>query len=424
MMRGPCRSQGGIQLQQPKRQRKAYAFVIIAVLAIAGLGHVSLAQNSAKPKGSLEKVFPHSNKCKRCHFRSFEEWETSPLSKSIHSPAFRVALDEYLAFSKNTDKALCFRCHAPHINEFPDAADHFVEQVQSGDPIIDGVGCVQCHLIKEVDFTSHPPTPKYEPGKTLFGPYADFVTNLAHDSLGLEIYRKSALCLNCHQAVPSAAKLGKSNELLGAWETSKAAKSGKECQTCHMPEQIGESANGEPKRRVANHTFPGRIGKLRQEAAKLGIKSEVKGETSTVMVTVQSLVPHNLPTTHPAWASVILGLTIKGKNLRTVYREDRIYGREYTDAKGEKTVFDFKATKVVKNTVLKPEETRLETFTFPTPKDAPSMDVIVSLSYAPVTGPEKFVQKIKAASFRGSQDPVFQAIPIVKRSVNVPLKRR
>ena len=290
--------------------------------------------------------------------------------------------------------------------------------------MIDGVGCAQCHLIKEVDFTSHPPLPKYEPGKTLFGPYGDFVSNLAHESLELEIYRKSALCLNCHQTVPSAANLGKSNELLGAWETSKASKSGKECQTCHMPEQIGESANGEPKRRVANHTFPGRIGKLRQEAAKLGIKSVVKGDTSTVTVTVQSLVPHNLPTTHPGWASVILGLTIKGKNLRTVYQEDRIYGREYVDAKGQKTVFDFKATKVVKNTVLNPEETRIETFTFPTPKDAPSMDVIVSLRYAPVTGPKRFIQKIEAASFRGSQDPVFEAIPIVKRAVNVPLKRK
>ncbi len=113
------------------------------------------------------------------------------------------------------------------------------------------------------------------------------------------------------------ATLGKSNDLLGNWDQSKAVKSGKECQTCHMPEQVGESANGENKRKVANHTFPGRIGKLRQEAAKLDVLTKIEGDKTTVTVTVQSLVPHNLPTTHPGWASVVLDLDIKGKNLKT-----------------------------------------------------------------------------------------------------------
>ena len=400
------------------------AWAVVALLVLGGFGHFSLAQNSTKGKAPVEKVFPHSAKCKRCHFRAFEEWETSPLSRSIHSAAFRIALEEYLTFSGGKDDALCFRCHAPHINEYEELAGHFVKQVRSGDPLVEGVGCAQCHLIKEVDFTAHPPVPKYETGRTLFGPYADYVDNLAHGSMELEIYRKSALCLNCHQGVPTAGDLGKSNDLLGAWGTSKAVKSGEECQTCHMPEQIGESANGEPKRRVANHTFPGRVGRLRQEAATLDIRTVVKGETSHVTVMVKSLVPHNLPTTHPAWASVVLNLSIRGKNLRTVYQEDRVFGRVYADAKGQETIFDFKATKVVKDTVLRPKEARVETFTFPTPKDAPSMDVIASLTYAPVTGPEWFLQRIEAESPRGSRDPVFRAIPIVKESVNVPLKKR
>lgn len=382
-----------------------------------------MAQDGTKGKGLvLEKAFPSSNKCKRCHERVFEEWETSPLSKSIHSPAFRAAIDEYLAFSGGKDKALCFKCHAPHVNEFLDQAPVFVSQVQSGDPTFDGVGCAQCHLIKQVDRTSHPPVPKYELGKTLFGPYKDFVQNLAHQSAESELFRKSDLCLNCHLSVPSAANLGKTNDLLGNWDTSQAVKSGKACQTCHMPEQVGESANGENKRKVANHSFPGRIGKLRQEAAKLTIATDVKGEQTTVTVSVQSLVPHNLPTTHPGWARVVLDFAIKGKNLKTVFAEQRVYGRTYADAKGQKTVFDFAATKVVEDTVLKPEETRTETFTFPTPKDTRSFDVEAALSYAPVTGPPKFLQRIEAESAQGAQDPVFQAISIVKQTVNIPLK--
>ena len=398
-----------------------FSVTVMALIALGAAVHWGEAQD-AKPKvATLDKVFPTSNKCKRCHERAFEEWETSPLSKSIHSPVFRAALDEYVSFSGGKDKALCFKCHAPHVNLFPDQVQTFVTQTQSGDPAMDGVGCAQCHLIKQIDRTSNPPAPKYEPGKTLYGPYKDAVSNLAHQSMELDLFRKSDLCLNCHLAVPAAANLGKSNDLLGSWDTSQAVKSGKECQTCHMPEQVGESANGENKRKVANHTFPGRIGKLRQEAAKLEVATEVKGDQTKVTVTVQSLVPHNLPTTHPGWARVVLDLTVKGKNLKTVFTDQRSYGRTYGDAKGQKTVFDFAATKVLEDTVLKPEERRVETFTFPTPKDTRTFDVEAALNYAPVSGPPAFLQRIEAESSKGNQDPAFQPIPIFKKSVNVPV---
>ena len=406
---------------KPLRWSLGAAIGVVAAIMLFDGGPSGLAQD-AKSKGPMEKVFPASSKCKRCHERAFEEWETSPLSRSIHSPVFRAALDAYLTSGSNKDKVLCLRCHAPHVNEYPDQGPAFIAQIKSGEPAIDGVGCAQCHLIKRVDRSNIQPSPKYETGgKALFGPYKDFVQNLAHQSIELPLFRKSDLCLNCHLAVPNAANLGKSNDLLGGWETSQAVKSGKECQACHMPEQVGESANGENKRKVANHSFPGRIGKLRQEAAKLEIATTVKGDQTTVKVTVQSLVPHNLPTTHPGWARVVLDLAIQGKNLRTVYSEQRIYGRTYADARGRKTVFDFEAAKVLDNTVLKPEETRVETFTFPTPKDTKTFDVEAALSYAPVSGPPAFLQRIEAESSQGTQDPAFQSIPIIKQTVNVPV---
>ena len=152
---------------------------------------------------------------------------------------------------------MCFRCHAPHVREFADHVQLFVTQAQSGDPSLDGVACAQCHLIKQVDRTKQPPEPKYELGsKTLYGPYKDFVQNLAHQSMEPALFRKSDLCLNCHQSVPSAAELGKGNDLLGNWDQSKAVKSGKECQTCHMPEQVGESANGRRNEKWPTIRFP------------------------------------------------------------------------------------------------------------------------------------------------------------------------
>ena len=98
-------------------------------LSILAVGAYHVQQGSAqdvKPKMTIDKAFPHSSKCKRCHERVFEEWETSPLSRSIHTPTFRAALDQYVTVSGGKDKALCFRCHAPHVREFPDQADMFV----------------------------------------------------------------------------------------------------------------------------------------------------------------------------------------------------------------------------------------------------------------------------------------------------------
>lgn len=401
----------------------AAAVVIGLICVLGGRTPEALAQD-AKAQSLIEKAFPHSNKCKRCHERVFEEWETSPLSKSIHSPAFRASLDAYLSSPGGKDKALCFRCHAPHVREFSDQAQLFIDQARSGDPSLDGVACAQCHLIKQVDRAKHPPDPKYEIGsKTLYGPYKDFVQNLAHQSMELGLFQKSDLCLNCHQSIPSAANLGKANDLLGNWDQSQAVKSGKECQHCHMPEQVGESANGEKKRKVANHTFPGRLGKLRQEAAKLDVQTKVEGDRTTVTVKVQSLVPHHLPATHPAWATVVLDLDVKGKNLKTVFSDRRVYGRTYVNAQGQKTVFDFEAVKVLDDTVLKPEEIRVETFSFPTPKDTKTFDVEATLNYGAIAGPAPFLQRVEAESSQGSQDPVFQPIEIVKKIENVPVNK-
>jgi hypothetical protein len=422
----PLKQKGSIMVRDsiPVKIGIGAAIVVAAIFLSPWLDHGTFAEELAMSQSTIEQAFPTSSKCKRCHERVFEEWETSPLSRSIHSPAFRASLDAFLSSPAGKDKALCFRCHAPHVREFPDQVQLFIDQAKAGDPSLDGVACAQCHLIKQVDRTKQPPEPKYElESKTIYGPYKDAVQNRAHQSMELGLFQKSDLCLNCHQSVPSAANLGKANDLLGNWDQSKAVKSGKECQTCHMPEQIGESANGEKKRKTANHTFPGRIGKLRQEAAKVDVHTKVEGEKTTVTVNVQSLVPHNLPATHPAWATVVLDLDIKGKNLKTVFTDKRVYGRVYQDAKGQKTSFDFEAVKVFEDTVLKPEETRVETFTFPTPKDTKTFDVEVTLNYAPITGPAPFLQRVEAESSKGSQDPVFQPIEIIKYAENISVNK-
>jgi hypothetical protein len=369
----------------------------------------------------MEKTFPHSSKCKRCHLRAYEEWESSAQSQSIETAAFRVTLDRYIQAVPDQQQGMCFQCHAPHILEYSYLVHHFIDEVKSRDPRIDGVGCSQCHLISEVDSTIRPPHPSFTLGKTIYGGYKNAVKNLAHESQQLELYKESQYCVTCHDSLPQTVGSAKLPGWLGPWETTTAEKAGKTCQTCHMPEAFGESATGEPGRQIANHSFPGRFGKVRAKAVELEFTTQVNGPQSEVEVTIQSLVPHNLPLPHPGWSRLNLDLTILGKNLKKVYGEQRFYERVYADQNGEPTVLDFEAVKITKDTLLKPEEQRLETFKFPTPSDAPSMDVIVTLSYAPVHGPDEFLKAIEAGAILGQKDRSFQKVSIIQKKRNVPL---
>lgn len=383
-----------------------------------------VAGEASSGKKPLEKSFPNSEKCKRCHLRVFEEWEASAQSRSIVTAPFRVTLDRFLSSTDEKDHAMCFRCHAPHIVEYGDLLPRFIKEVQSKDPQMDGVGCPQCHLIQDVDMKSHPPMPTFQLGTTIFGGYDKAAQNLAHQSQKLDLYRESKFCVTCHDSLPETAQTPKGLPgWLGPWEKTKAESSGKPCQTCHMPEAIDESANGEKVRKVANHSFPGRFGKVRAEAVTLDFTTEVKGELSQVQVSIQSLVPHNLPLPHPGWSRVVVDLSIFGKNLKKVYNEQRFYERVFGNAEGKETVFNFEAKKVLKDTLLKPEEMRIEAFTFPTPKDAPSMDVVVSLTYAPVHGPQDFLEKVEQEAALGQKDKAFQSVQIAQKKTNVLLKK-
>lgn len=401
---------------------------VIFCLSVGGcLLAFSLPSVTGEPsvnKKPLEKSFPNSEKCKRCHLRVFEEYEASAQSRSIITAPFRVTLDRFLNSVDEQEQAMCFRCHAPHILEYESHLPHFIKEVRSKDPQMDGVGCSQCHLIKDVDMGVQPPMPHFQLGTTIFGGYDKAVQNLAHESQKLDLYQKSEFCVTCHASLPKTMITTDGIPgWLGPWEKTNAQNSGKPCQFCHMPEAIDESANGERVRKVANHSFPGRFGKVRAEAVTLDFTTEVKGEQSQVQVNIQSLVPHNLPLPHPGWSRVVVDLTILGKNLKKVYNEQRFYERVFGNAEEEATVFDFEAKKVLKDTLLKPEEMRTETFTFPTPKDAPSMDVVVTLTYAPIHGPQEFLEKVEEESALGKKDRAFQSVQIAQKKTNVPLKK-
>jgi hypothetical protein len=70
--------------------------VLVAILLTVDIPSVMAAK---KP---MEKAFPSSEKCKRCHLRVFEEWEASAQSRSIVTAPFRITLERYLAKAKRS----------------------------------------------------------------------------------------------------------------------------------------------------------------------------------------------------------------------------------------------------------------------------------------------------------------------------------
>jgi hypothetical protein len=52
------------------------------------------------------------------------------------------------------------------------------------------------------------------------------------------------------------------------------------------------------------------------------------------------------------------------------------------------------------------------------------MDVIVSVTYAPIHGPKDFVKAVETESTIGQKDRAFQPVEVFKKKVNVPLKKR
>ena len=93
--------------------------VVGALLLAHWLDRGTFAEELAMSQSTIEQVFPSSSKCKRCHERVFEEWETSPLSRSIHSPAFRALLDVFCHLPQGKIKPSVFAVMLLTCGNFP-----------------------------------------------------------------------------------------------------------------------------------------------------------------------------------------------------------------------------------------------------------------------------------------------------------------
>ena len=331
--------------------------VLMLVVSSIGLyfGHATLQKAEAQAPSDwveeIEKIFIRSENCKQCHDRHYEEWkgvrEQTPDLKtfgrvdaallhgtSLESPVFRTVLGVWLQTNPTTDeRGRCLSCHAPWTTIFPQHADKIVAQVLAGTPKVEGIGCASCHLMKQAEQASNsPPSFKIEPGKMIYGPYADPEENLVHPAMQSTLFRGANYCASCHfDKVKDVTQKDLPGEIL----------QGTICQDCHMEPSTGSSTSkrGAMTRAIGRHWFrgvvvSGTILKNRNLQAEwmprvdLDTTKSASSVEGTALVKIGSL-PHSFPDGDPVLKQFTLVLTAKDARGKVLKEEAKHFGLPY-----------------------------------------------------------------------------------------------
>ncbi|MBI4401035.1 MAG: hypothetical protein HY581_05340 [Nitrospirae bacterium] len=305
-------------------------------------------QASSQWVEEIEKIFIRSEDCKQCHDRHYEEWkgmrEQTPDLKtfgrvdaallhgtSLESPVFKIVLGLWLQTNPTPQQRIqCLSCHVPAATVFPQHVDKINRQVLSGKVEIEGIGCASCHLINAVsDKEAPPPTYKLNPGKVMYGPYADPEENLVHPASQSDLYRGANYCTSCHfDKVKDVTRRDLPGEIL----------QGTVCQDCHMEPSTGSSTSkrGALTRSIGRHWFrgvviPGLLIKNRNLQAEWMPRVDIEVNKSptavngTVLVRTGSL-PHSFPDGDPVLKQFFVTIMAKDAQGQVLATELKQFG--------------------------------------------------------------------------------------------------
>jgi len=399
----------------------AVLFVILLIAVNAFYHERAIAQKGetqgpAEWVSEIEKVFIRSEECKQCHDRHYEEWkgvrEQTPDLKtfgrvdaallhgtSLESPVFRTVLGVWMQTNPTVqERQRCLSCHVPSTTVFPQHAEKIVAQVLGGKPQVEGVGCTSCHLIKSVETAPMPPpTFKIEPGKTLYGPYADPEENLVHPALQSDLYRGANYCASCHfDKVKDVTQKDLPGEIL----------QGTICQDCHMEPSTGSSTSkrGAMTRSIGRHWFrgvviPGTLLKNRNLQAEWMPRVDIEttksasGIQGTALVKVGSL-PHSFPDGDPVLKQFFLAITVKDAQGEVLGQETKHFGLPY----------DKILRGPIPDPFIKGGHTRKVPFSFALPAGSTAALVEAVLSYALIPTPDPALKDKYLATLGNDKD--------------------
>ena len=403
---------------QSGRARWRWSIAALCFLSMVGLVSPlsSLAQGQADAQklndqiavdwvADIEKVFIRSEDCKQCHERHYEEWkgvrEQTPDLKtfgrvdaallhgtSLTSPVFRTVLGLWKETNPTADEQRrCLSCHAPAVTLFPEYAEKIVGHVLSGKSGVEGIGCAACHLMAGMDKSaSSPPTFTLQPGRTLYGPYANPEENLVHPAVQSPQFREASFCASCHfDKVKDVTQKNLPGEIL----------EGTICQDCHMEPSTGSSTSrrGAMTRSIGRHWFRGVVVagtmlKNRNVQAEWMPRIDVEVTKTGTTVEGRSLVkvgslPHIFPDGDPVLKQFFLTVTAKDAKGQTLTEETQRFGLSY----------DKLLRGPIPDPFIKGGNTRKVPFAFTLPSGTVASSIEAVLTYALIPAPEPEVQE-------------------------------
>lgn len=362
----------------------------LIIIAMTCYGSVMYGQ----PQGMIQSALD----CKVCHEQAYEQWSSSQHARS--TPANNILFAKIYELSqKDTNgetKLYCIRCHAP-VTQLNGDVD-LVEEITN-----EGVTCDICHSITQL--TDHPGSwpNDYEPGeiKRSAGRNAE---SDGHKIAFSEIFANGKMCSGCHGEmldIPGTRSCGNLTicDTDFEWQGTIFAREGKTCVSCHMSESVEKSFFW-TKTRFNQHDFLGAYSPAKlQSAATLSLDiNEFEGEVIASVEVMNDGAAHLLPTGPPA-RLVFLKVSALDQNDREIWSnftgnqavEDPfgIFHIVFADQYGNVPAMPWLAARIVKDTRLRPGETRRLIYKFPS---AGVAKVTAKLSYrlAPLPLLDKF----------------------------------
>lgn len=167
--------------------------------------------------------------CGACHADQLEAWRTS-----LHAKAFSPGLVGQLLTYGDEEAAACMQCHAPLAEQrqaFETARRNDQAHLPAGQGLAAaGNSCGGCHL------RGHR---RFGPPQRDTGAVGQSDPSGPHGGvMRVADFEKSEFCAGCHQFPQNQAVNGKPLEnTVVEWRASPAARDGKTCQSCHMPDR-------------------------------------------------------------------------------------------------------------------------------------------------------------------------------------------
>lgn len=192
-----------------------------------------LATQGAPPRAwSEQERSLKPEDCGLCHADKLAEWKTS-----LHAKAFSPGLVGQLLTFDAEETAACMQCHAPLAEQrqaFENARRKGRAHLAAGQGnqglASSGNVCASCHVRGHRRFGP----PERDTGAVgqsdPAGPHGGVLRTAD--------FQRSEFCAACHQFSQDQAINGKPLEnTVAEWQASPAAREGKTCQSCHMPDR-------------------------------------------------------------------------------------------------------------------------------------------------------------------------------------------